>query len=208
MGKSLIKSTSNVKTNLLMAQDFLKEQRRLIAEQALEMETQRVQKEEKTKLLNIKNEEIELKGKERELLIEQVENLMKTKLEKDVVLLQTGQNSNRFIRCIYKNNRTTLRQFLHDFVHVYENGLEEYMKDNPVDSLLQMLHEKKVLKKDYKPYLTSVSKGFYEEKPARIYVDPIKGAIRVETEVYITAAGANRLRMKELKPILRRANSI
>ena len=145
---------------------------------------------------------------ERELLIEEVETLLNTRLQKDIVLIETGHDSNRYIRCVYKNNRTTISEFLEGFVAVYGDGLSDEMKADPLRSLLNLLHEKKVLKKDFKPYLRSVSNGFYEEKPSRIYLDSDKNAVRVETDAYITAAGANRLRMNELKPILTASSAI
>lgn len=208
MKNLLMESTSDVRTNILMAADFLKEQKRLLRKQSNNMQKYRTEKEVKTERLSKNSEEIELKGQERELLIKEVENLLKVRIEKDVVLLETGHDSNRYIRCIYKQNRTTLKGFLQDLVTVYGDGLDEEMKEQPVPSLLQMLHDKKVLKKNFKPYSTAFMKGYFEEKPSRIYVDSNKNAIRVETEVYITAAGANRLRLKELKPILTAANSI
>lgn len=208
MKNLLMESTSDVRANILMATDFLKEQKRLLRKQSNDMQKYKAEKDEKTERLAKNTQEIELKGQERELLITEVEKLLKVRLEKDVILVETGHDSKRYVRCIYKQNRITLNQFLQDFVDVYGDGLPEDMKESPVTSLLQLLHEKKVLKKDFKPYSTSVSKGYYEEKPARIYVDSNKNAIRVETEAYITAAGANRLRLKELKPILTAANSI
>jgi hypothetical protein len=208
MKNLLMESTTDVRANILMAADFLKEQKRLLKKQSNNMLKFKTEKEEKTERLAKNSEEIELKGQERELLIKEVEDLLKVRLERDVVLVETGHDSKRYIRCIYKQNRTTLKNFLQDLVTVYGDGLEEEMKEDPIQSLLQLLHEKKVLKKDFKPYSTAFSKGYYEEKPSRIYVDSNKNAIRVETEVYITAAGANRLRLKELKPILTAANSI
>lgn len=208
MNNIVLDSTPDIKTNVLMAADFLNEQKQLLKKQSEEMQRFKREKEQKTYRLKKTNDEIELKGKERELLIQEVEKLLFIRLEKDVVLVETGTDSNRFIRCIYKQNKVTLTQFLQDFVSVYGDGLGKEMKENPVHSLLQLLHEKKVLKKDFKPYQSSVSKGFYEEKPVRIYMDSNKNAVRVETEVYITAAGANRLKMKELKPVLVTANSI
>ncbi|MGM2632453.1 hypothetical protein [Bacillus cereus group sp. Bce040] len=203
-----MESTNDVRANVLMVADFLKEQKRLLKKQSNVMQKHKEEKETKAELLNKNFEEIELKGQERELLIKKVENLLKVRLEKDVVLVEAGHDSNRYIRCIYKQNRTTLKGFLEDLVTVYEDGLAEEMKDNPIQSLLQLLHEKKVLKKNFKPYSTAFSNGYYEEKPARIYVDSDKNAVRVETEVYITATGANRLRLKELKPVIVAANSI
>ncbi|WP_368532154.1 hypothetical protein [Cytobacillus horneckiae] len=204
----LMEATSDVKRNISMAADFLKVQKRLLRKQVIEMDKFKEAKLEKSKRLNKNNEEIELKGQERELLIKEVENLMKVRLEKDVVLIETGQESNRYIRCMYSHNRTTLHQFIEDFADVFADGLPEDMKENPIDSILQMLHDKKMLKKDLKPYISSVSKGFYEEKPSRIYLDGNKNAVRVETEAYITASGANRLRLKELKPFITASNSI
>ncbi|ARO21541.1 hypothetical protein B2J90_28565 (plasmid) [Bacillus tropicus] len=203
-----MESTNDVRTNILMAADFLKEQKRLLKKQSNVMQKHKEEKEEKAERLTKNSEEIELKGQERELLIKKVENLLKVRLEKDVVLVEAGHDSNRYVRCIYRQNRTTLKGFLEDLVAVYGDGLAEEMRTNPVQSLLQLLHEKKVLKKDYKPYSTSFSKGYFEEKPVRIYVDSNKNAIRIETEVYITASGTNRLRLKELKPIIVAGNSI
>lgn len=208
MKNLLMESTNDVRTNILMAADFLKEQKRLLKKQSNVMQKHKEEKEEKAERLTKNSEEIELKGQERELLIKKVENLLKVRLEKDVVLVEAGHDSKRYIRCIYRQNRTTLKGFLEDLVAVYGDGLEEEMRENPIPSLLQLLHEKKVLKKDYKPYSTAFSKGYFEEKPARIYVDSNKNAIRVETEVYITASGSNRLRLKELKPIIVAGNSI
>ncbi|WP_232357421.1 phage antirepressor KilAC domain-containing protein [Bacillus tropicus] len=208
MKNLLMESTNDVRTNILMAADFLKEQKRLLKKQSNVMQKHKEEKEEKAERLTKNSEEIELKGQERELLIKKVENLLKVRLEKDVVLVEAGHDSNRYVRCIYRQNRTTLKGFLEDLVAVYGDGLAEEMRTNPVQSLLQLLHEKKVLKKDYKPYSTSFSKGYFEEKPVRIYVDSNKNAIRIETEVYITASGTNRLRLKELKPIIVAGNSI
>ncbi|MES9681723.1 hypothetical protein ABWK22_02160 [Gottfriedia acidiceleris] len=208
MKNQLMESTNDVRANILMVSDFLKEQKRLLKKQSNNMLKFRTEKEEKAERLAKNNEEIELKGLERESLIKEVENLLKVRLEKDVVLVEAGHNSKRYVRCIYKHNRTTLKDFLQDFVTVYGDGLEEGMREEPVQSLLQLLHEKKVLKKNFKPYSTAFANGYYEEKPTRIYVDSNRNAVRVETEVYLTAAGANRLRLKELKPILTRANSI
>lgn len=200
-----MQSTGDVKTNIQMAVEFLNEQRQLLKKQELDVQKQREEKNARAKKLSKNTAEIELKGKERERLIEEVESLMKVKLDRDVKLIETGHESNRYVRCIYQSSRMTLEDYLKDFSNTYEKGLEEDMKENPVESLLQLLHEQKLLKKNFKPYSTAVAKGYFEEKPVRIYVCPKKRAMRVETDVFLTASGSYRLRDKELKRIVKAA---
>lgn len=200
-----MQSTGDVKTNIKMAVDFLNEQRQLLKKQELDVQKQREEKNLRAKKLSENSTEIELKGKEREKLIEEVESLMKVKLDRDVKLIETGHDSNRYVRCIYKSNRMTLEEYLTSFSETYAKGLEEDMKENPVPSLLQYLHERKLLKKNFKPYSTAVAKGYFEEKPVRIYVCPKKRAMRVETDVFLTASGSFRLHDKELKRIVKAA---
>lgn len=196
---NMIQSTGDVRANILAATKFLNEQRLLLEKQGQDVERQRKEKEAKAKKIKHFNKEIELKGKEREKLVQEVEKLMKVRIDKDVKLVQTGQDSNRYVKCIYKQNRMTLQEHLDVFIMSHGDQLDDEMKANPMQSILELLHEKKILKKNFKPYQSAVTKGYFEEKPVRIYVDPKNGAVRVETEVYITVAGIERLRSKELK---------
>ena len=200
---NMIQSTGDVRANILAATKFLNEQRLLLEQQGKDVERQRKEKEARAKKIKNFNKEIELKGKEREKLVQEVEKLMKIRIDKDVKLVETGQDSNRYVRCIYKQNRMTLKEYLENFITSHGSQLDEEMKENPMQSLMELLRDKKILKKNFKPYQSAVTKGYFEEKPVHIYVDSKNGAVRVETEVYITVTGIERLRSKELKRFMR-----
>jgi len=190
----------DVKSNLEVMLQMIDEQKAIVSEQSKRFKKNRKAATKKVRAIKKAGKEVEVKGKEREALIRSVEELLNTRLEKDVVLVRAEGDSSRFVRCIYKTG-TTLKDYLTTLARSHTAYFETDDVEENLETLYTRLHNKKVLKKNYYPYSSGIARGYFEEKPASIILDRELNASRVDNEVYITVEGMNRLRFKELSPV-------
>lgn len=195
----------DVKQNLQAMLEQINEQKKIVVKQKKLFNTQRKNAKVKQKAILKKAKEVELKGDERDALISSIEKLMQTRINRDIILVQAEGDSSRYVKCIYKENGVTLDEYLTNLVTTYASNFDSENTEEMKQFVLNKLQEAKVLKKNYFPYSSSITKGYFEEKPCRIFLDDKRNVSRVENEVYLTAEGMNRFRFKELKAIYHNA---
>lgn len=193
----------DVKQNLESMLGQINEQKKILVKQKKLFKAHCKNAKTKKKAIASKAKEVELKGNERNTLIDTIENLIQARIDKNIVLLRTEGDSSRYVKCIYKENGVTLDEYITNLVTVYASYFDSENIEENKQIVLNKLRDAKVLKQNYLPYLTSIMKGYFEEKPCCIFLDDKRNVSRVENEVYLTTEGINRLRFKELKDIYR-----
>lgn len=191
----------DVKQNLQFMLQQINEQKKIVVDQKKLFNAQRKKANTKKKAILKKAKEIEIKGDEKDSLIASIEELMQARIHQDIVLVKVEEDSSRYVKCIYKNNGITLDEYLTNLVTTYSSYFDSDNIEENKEFVMLLLHESKLLKKNYYPYTSSITKGYFEEKPCRIFLDDKLNISRVENEVYLTTEGINRLRFKELKHI-------
>lgn len=194
----------DVRENLQSMLQQINEQKKIVIAQKKKCKAQRKNAKVKKSAIDKKTKEVILKGKERTALINNIEELMQTRINQDIVLVRTEGDSSRYVKCIYKENAITLDEYITNLVKAHASFFESENEEDNKQWVLNKLHESKILKQNHFPYSSSITKGYFEEKPCRIFLDDKRSVSRVENEAYLTTEGINRLRFKELKDVYRR----